>query len=228
MQKELVIAVVYLLFGLPPVHAQEVKIPRGFSQATMNKRVLVQDVTIEHMPIGSERTALDDAVFVDEDNKVWLVGKAPTFEVDHRLAKVSMITIRRSRLGYFVDIPFRYKEINGYSVPKHSQWRAGGHATRYYHIPAMSARVIDPIYPEASPLRKLEQKLANPNYAPRFKAPAKIPNPYSFGQETSDADFVTNAIPRIRAGAAPAGNQTFGAGSPGPSPNPPQRSVQER
>ena len=220
MQKKIVIAALCCLQLAQVWAAEEVRIPKGFKQATMNPRVLTQDITLANMPIGSERTVLDDAVFVDEEGKVWLVGKSPTYSTEDKISKIATVTVRRSRMGYFVDIPYRHKVVNGYSVPKHSQWRSGGHATRYYHIPAMSALVKDPIYEKPSALRQKEHDLAKP-YQPSFKRPAQIPNPYSLGEDKSDVEFITNAITRVRSGSPAASGSPSPASSPSPIPNPP-------
>ena len=177
--------------------AGEIQIPKGFSQAKMPEKLRTNDLRIQDMLEGTERYALKDAVFVDEDNKVWLVGSAVTFSETDPACRAATVTIRRSRLGYFIDFPYRYKKVDapgGYSVPIHDTWRAGGHATPGYHIPAMSARSIDPVYAKPSPLRQMEHDLAAGKRASRS---SRIPT-QSEGQ--SDADFLLDTIGRVRSG----------------------------
>ena len=155
---------------------EKYQIPKGFKQATVSNKVVIHDMYLKDMKDGDKVRTLEDYVVIDEENHVWLKPTGIGFSVNGPEAKIANIEISKSRLGWFVHIPYRYKVINGYSVPFHSQWRAVSKAPSGY-IPVLGARVIEPVYEEPSAFRKRSMKMHG-DYEASFKKPQMPPNPY--------------------------------------------------
>lgn len=149
------------------------QIPKGIGQAHMPSELIRQDVRIDQMRVGESVKAFSNAVIVDKNGKVWLKPNYIGFSInDQSLSKISDLEIRKTRSGYMVDVQFKYKKINGYSVPYHPHWDQSSkvyNSRLYGYLPVSGVRVLRPAYQTRARAMDYQEP------PPRIMVP---PNPY--------------------------------------------------
>lgn len=141
-------------------------------------------VKLKDMEVGEKVPVFADAMVIAADGGCWLNPDYISIPINN-----PDMNIVRCKLGYVVQVNYKYKVVNGYSVPiSSSNWRRG-YAPPFY-IPVKGIHVDKPVYEQASSFRKQSLKMQK-DYVPNFKAPSVPANPYSLENQNVQSRFVS-------------------------------------
>lgn len=156
--------------GRPPV-----KLPGSIEKRT---------VKLKDMEIGEKVPVFADAMVVGDDGGCWLNPNYISIPIEK-----SDMNIIRIKLGYVVQVNYKYKVVNGYSIPVSSAiWKRG--YTPPFYIPVRGIHVDKPIYPQASSFKKKSLRMQK-DYVPNFKTPVIPANPYLLESQNVQPRFVS-------------------------------------